>query len=148
MTQRIAQNADGSVPAVEHGESGVKESREMDIGDVLAWEYNDARVKRMDLEDIVHAALMGGYVNALEEWYDQTDATVNITIRYAGDLQTEITVTLPDREPIKVYGWHIQRAIAQMIEALAKLDCPTDDSFATDLLDELKKSDAILASRN
>lgn len=120
----------------------------MDIGDVLAWEYNDARVKRINLEDIVHAALMGGYVNAFEEWYDQTDATVNITIRYAGDLQTEITVTLPDREPIKVYGWHIQRAVAQMIEALAKLDCPTDDSFATDLLDELKKSDAILASRN
>jgi hypothetical protein len=43
--------------------------------------------------------------------------------------------------------WQIQRAIAPMIEALAKLDCPTDDSFATDLLDELKKSDAILASR-
>lgn len=87
------------------------------IMDVLSAEWDDKI--SVTLESVVQAALESGLVQVLEEWYDENNkAEIDIKLRDAGSLQTEITVTVNGVEVAKQYGWHIQRVAAATIEQL------------------------------
>lgn len=108
------------------------------IGDVLAYEYDSPQ--RLTLDDVAKAAIDSGLATLFQEWHEENDqSSIDISIRYAGNLQTEIVVTVNGREVAREFGWHIQRALAAMF---ATLDCVTEDpAFADALLTRLMEKE-------
>lgn len=113
------------------------------ISDVLRHEYDSPR--SLTLDDVAEAVIDAGLVNFFQEWHEGNDkSSIDISIRYVGNLQTEIAITVNGQEIARVSGWYIQRAAAAVIGVLD--DKTSEPVFAETLFALLAEKESTIAT--